>query len=34
LSNLDDFYIYAYGDSSGDDALLGIANSPFYRNWY
>ncbi|WP_413791534.1 MULTISPECIES: HAD-IB family hydrolase [unclassified Pseudomonas] len=34
LDNLDDFYIYAYGDSSGDDALLGIANSPFYRNWY
>ena len=34
LANLDDYYIYAYGDSSGDDALLGIANAPFYRNWY
>lgn len=34
LSNLDDFYIYVYGDSSGDDALLDIADSPFYRNWY
>jgi len=34
LGNLDDFYIYAYGDSPGDDALLDIAHAPFYRNWY
>ncbi|MFV9064802.1 HAD-IB family hydrolase [Serratia fonticola] len=34
LPELDNYYIYVYGDSSGDAALLAIANAPFYRNWY
>lgn len=28
------YYVYAYGDSEGDRALLRVADSPFYRNWY
>ncbi|QLF94928.1 HAD family hydrolase [Pseudomonas sp. ABC1] len=34
VANLDTFDIYAYGDSSGDAALLEAATFPFYRNWY
>lgn len=34
VGNLDDYDIYAYGDSSGDAALLEAATYPFYRNWY
>jgi phosphatidylglycerophosphatase C len=34
LGDLSDFFVYAYGDSSGDHALLKIADRPFYQNWY
>ncbi|MHC9141938.1 HAD family hydrolase [Pseudomonas aeruginosa] len=34
VGDLADYDIYAYGDSSGDAALLAIATFPFYRNWY
>lgn len=34
VSDLDRFYVYAYGDSEGDEELLAVADSPFYRNWY
>lgn len=34
LPELHKYHIYAYGDSSGDAALLAIAHAPFYRNWY
>jgi HAD superfamily hydrolase (TIGR01490 family) len=34
VGDLDRYYIYAYGDSDGDRALLAAADSPFYRNWY
>lgn len=34
LPDLDNYQIYAYGDSSGDAELLAIASAPFYRNWY
>jgi phosphatidylglycerophosphatase C len=30
---LDEYEIYAYGDSSGDKELLSIAQHPFYRNF-
>lgn len=34
VGNLDQWFIYAYGDSDGDTELLTVANRPFYRNWY
>ncbi|WP_410211733.1 HAD family hydrolase [Aquirhabdus sp.] len=34
LGDLNDFFIYAYGDSTGDHALLEVADRPFYKNWY
>lgn len=34
MTDLDNYQIYAYGDSSGDAELLAIADAPFYRNWY
>jgi HAD superfamily hydrolase (TIGR01490 family) len=33
LGNLDDYEIYAYGDSSGDNELLAAADHPFYRTF-
>jgi phosphatidylglycerophosphatase C len=34
LGDLSQFFIYAYGDSTGDHALLNVADRPFYQNWY
>ncbi|HBU6430622.1 HAD-IB family hydrolase [Klebsiella michiganensis] len=34
LPSLENYHIYAYGDSSGDAELLAIADAAFYRNWY
>ncbi|MGC5702619.1 HAD family hydrolase [Pseudomonas sp. NFXW11] len=34
VGDLQHYDIYAYGDSSGDAALLEAATTPFYRNWY
>ena len=34
VKDLDQYHVFAYGDSEGDDELLEIADSPFYRNWY
>lgn len=30
----ENFFIFVYGDSSGDKELLEYANVAFYRNWY
>lgn len=30
-SNIDNYFIYAYGDSRGDKEMLSIANEPYYK---
>ena len=32
-NNLNDYYIYAYGDSKSDKHILNIADEPFYRRF-
>ncbi len=34
VGQLDQSFVYAYGDSDGDTELLAVADRPFYRNWY
>jgi HAD superfamily hydrolase (TIGR01490 family) len=33
IGDLNNFYIYGYGDSLGDKELLNISNKPFYRTF-